>query len=85
MIDEPSLTLSFSSLQHLIRREGTLVELDDGKAIVEEAKAAHEAWKQQRDALISEGKSTDDLPPEPEVPSAIDERVLTVNPNFAIE
>ncbi|CAM6097164.1 unnamed protein product [Calypogeia fissa] len=76
-------------IQHLITKEGVLIVLDDGVAAAEALqKAADDAEAAAAEALskADEDAAGEAAPPQrkPQI-SAINERILAVNPNYVIE
>ncbi|CAI5526086.1 unnamed protein product [Closterium sp. Naga37s-1] len=69
-----------SIIQHLIRREGVLLILDDGTTAVEAAR------KEREDAIAAAEAAGEPLPTfDKPLPTALEERVLAVNPNYVQE
>ena len=72
------LPLAVPYHQHLIKREGILLALDDGEAAAADAKKRIE---EERKKAKEEGLP----PPTAEAPSAVELRVLALNPNYVVE
>ncbi|CAI5493539.1 unnamed protein product [Closterium sp. Naga37s-1] len=69
-----------SIIQHLIRREGVLLILDDGTTAVEAAR------KEREDAIAAAEAAGEPVPTfDKPLPTDLEERVLAVNPNYVQE
>lgn len=70
-------------IQHMIRKEGMLIVLDDGTAALE--KAREEMEKEAAEAQAQASAAGEPAPEPRPLPAQIDLRVLAVNPNYAPE